>query len=74
MNDEEKFLIDFMSEGSTVANLIFDLSLTKLLIARNASFISVSKSQECVNERAKQVRTKVFKIAFRELPKFRVRA
>lgn len=69
--DGERVLLDFICEGSTVAQLIFDLDVVRILKARNANFHSIMLTERDVQEQATIVRTKVYKLAFRELGKWR---
>lgn len=68
---EEKLLIDYIANGSTVAKLHFDLGVVAIFKARNATMHGIMIVERDAAERAKQVRERVFKFAFRELRKWR---
>ena len=64
---EEKLLIDYMADGSTVAKLMFDLKIVDILKRRNAAFGSVLKAQQDAEYHAEQVSARVYRSAMREL-------
>jgi hypothetical protein len=68
---EEKFLIDYMSAGSSVAKLMFDFQMLRLFVKSNAHFHAITKIQEDANYHAQQVATRVYSHAFKELRKWR---
>lgn len=62
---------DYMAAGSKVAALHFDLDILNLLKRRNACMHTILRAEADVQERAQQVRTRVYKFAFKELRAWR---
>ena len=69
----EYTLLDFMAAGSSVAKLHFDLAIVALMKRREAHPSSIGRAQVDARDRAKQVRIRVFKHAFKELRMWRKR-
>lgn len=64
---DQVFLLDFMTAGSTVAKLQFELGILSALKARNACMHTIMCSERDITERVKQVRERVFRHAFKTL-------
>lgn len=67
----EYILLDFMARGSSAAQLVFDLAILNLLKRRNACMHTILRAEADAQERAQQVRTRVYKFAFKELRAWR---
>lgn len=67
-------LLDYMTAGSTVAKLQFELSILATLKARNANMHTIMCSERDIEELVKQVRVRVWKHAFEALAANRKKA